>query len=187
MKKTQNLVNAVLNPSAQNEGLCAIHTPEVSSVTSIVNSILAGNELTSQDKAMVELLYISGLRITEALSIKFGSITNDGRIAVKGIKGSNDRLVFPLVTKAYFEHCKTFRYDPFKEKNRFYYYRLFKQKGLFIYRQHVEKNSVTHVFRYNFVIDIKNSGADNNFIKSAIGHRSIKSTEHYVNKKKYNN
>lgn len=187
MKKTQQQINTVLNPTTQNAKLCLEQFLPLTPVYATVNSILNDKTIYIQDKAMIELLFISGLRISEALNIKYGSITKDGRIAVKGMKGSNDRLVFPSTTSSYFQLCKLSKYDPFKEKNRFYYYRFLKQKGLYFFSNSGKKNAVTHVFRHNFVSDLANSGADNNFIKTAIGHKSIKSTEHYVEKNKKQN
>jgi site-specific recombinase XerD len=58
---------------------------------------------------------------------------------------------------------------------------------LYFYSELGKKSAVTHVFRHNFVSDLANSGNDTENIKQFIGHKSIKSTEHYVNKNKKNN
>jgi site-specific recombinase XerD len=184
MKKQRNQLNSVINLTAQTTKLCETGNETGTSISSAVINFYKSPEISNQDKALVELLFLSGCRISEILSISHRNITKDGRILVLGSKGSNNKIINPSIFKEYFLNCKKFNYDPFNQRNRFYYYRLFKKKGLILFHQGNEKNSVTHSLRYNLVSDLQNTGFDSRVIKQFIGHKNIKSTEHYVNKTK---
>ena len=183
MKSKLPLINSVLNPIAQTTKLCSAHTQLLIGNDSNIIRIMKDPAVYIQDRALIELLYIGGLRISEALNIKCNHITKDGRVMIIGSKGSNNKIITPMINQQYFINCSIFNISPFYGKNRFYYYRLFKEKGLYIFRKTAENNSVTHSFRYNLVSDLRNSGIDIVDIRATVGHKNIKNTLLYVNKK----
>ncbi|MDV7402936.1 hypothetical protein RZS08_66545, partial [Arthrospira platensis SPKY1] len=66
----------------------------------LLQSIIIGNKHTPRIiSAVVELLVLHGLRISEVLRIKGEDISERGYIKIKGSKGSYDRIVYGPVHK----------------------------------------------------------------------------------------
>ncbi len=174
--------NSVLKPSAQLTGLCV--AGNLSALNKILIRVMASanTQVGIYEKAVIELQFLYGLRISEVLGIKWQDILFNGSINIKGLKGSESRLVYPVQYRDFWINFHNSKSTIGSSYNRFYFYRIFKKFGIYSIMVGNSKASVTHYLRYMFVQQLKNSGKTKEQIQQIIGHKSIKSTLHYISK-----
>ncbi len=147
-----------------------------------------------RNKAILEVMYSSGLRVTEAIQLKISSLYLDvGFIRVIG-KGDKERLV-PIGTDAikYIKLYKdTIRVHQTPAKN--YEDILFlnnRGKGLsrvmifyiikdLITKTGIKKSISPHSLRHSFATHLVEGGADLRAVQEMLGHESITTTEIYT-------
>ncbi len=166
------------------------HLPKVLSINEI-NTILSKN-LSSIEKAVFELLYASGLRVSELVNLNLSSINfTQGYIKCMG-KGSKERLV-PLgdeAKKAINDYLKgknivinksTPKDMPlFADKghnriNRQEIYNIVKSLG-----DYIEKHITPHTLRHSFATHMLENGADLRVVQELLGHSDVSTTQLYT-------
>lgn len=150
------------------------------------------NKYSYRNKAMIELMYSSGLRISELVSLKMYDIDLDiGNIRVLG-KGNKERIV-PIgeialkYLKIYIED-----YRPILNKKNSDYIFL-NNRGEFISRQsffktiknlaiinNIKITITPHMLRHSFATHMLEGGADLRSIQELLGHESISTTQIYT-------
>ena len=131
---------------------------------------------------ILKLIYLSGLRISEALNLKWSDINHqDNSIYVYG-KGSKERKVF--IINDYLFQLKNL------EKNHQYIFTINKKKistrsvNKFLqncYDNSLIKNKLSsHIFRHSFATTMLENNADIRHIQKLLGHSSISTTEIYT-------
>lgn len=146
-----------------------------------------------RDKAMLELLYACGLRVTELVSILLTELSiNDGVIRVTG-KGSKTRIV-PLGEEAmswinkYIAHARA---QLLKEKNSKFLFvtnrgdAMTRQTFWHIIKKYaftagIQKSISPHVLRHAFATHLLNHGADLRVVQMLLGHSDISTTQIYT-------
>ncbi len=165
------------------------------------------NAYNARTKAMLELLYATGIRVSELISLKFNHIDlfND-IIKVEG-KGSKERIV-PInqTAKKYLEiYLNNYRSLLIK-KGKSCDYLFLNNLGLGISRQgffkllkqraqevNIKKDISPHTLRHSFATHLLSNGADLRVIQELLGHSDISTTQIYTHltneqlKKEYNN
>lgn len=185
VQKTLNSENVPINSystlTAQNASLCK--TGFVESLGLKLNYMISreNTELGMFEKAVLELQVLYGLRISEVLNIKPAQIMPSGQITIKGLKGSCDRFVVPVIYNQYWIQIAKSNCEISKSYNRFYFYRLYKKHGISKAFADNKKASVTHLLRYYYIANLVKSGKDIREIATIIGHKSLISTLVYVN------
>ena len=144
--------------------------PEVLTVNEI-NSILDTIDLTlpegQRNRAMLEVLYSCGLRVSELVSLRFTDVYFDeGFIKVEG-KGSKQRLV--PISETAIKEIKNYLYD----RNHVAVKKGF-EDILF------KKNVSPHTFRHSFATHLLEGGANLLAIQEMLGHEKITTTEIYT-------
>ena len=145
-----------------------------------------------RDKAMLELMYSSGLRVSELIHLKTYDIDLDmGSVRVLG-KGSKERLV-PIGEIA-LKYLKIYleEYRPLLNKKNSDYLFLNNQ-GNFLSRQsffkiiknvavknNIKKEITPHTLRHSFATHMLEGGADLRSIQELLGHESIETTQIYT-------
>ncbi len=144
-----------------------------------------------RDKLVIELLYGTGIRLSELLNLKEQQIDIlNGTIKVKG-KGNKERII-PL-NSSLIHLIKDYQSIKTNEFNNNLAWLIVSDKGsksypMLIYRI-VKKylNLVTtdekkspHVLRHTFATHLLNKGADLNAIKDLLGHSSLAATQVYT-------
>ena len=144
----------------------------------------------ARDRAILEILYGSGLRVSELCSLKINSI-DDGYVRVMG-KGRKERVV-PIGSKAleaidYYltsfrdATADSQRQDLFvtehgKAVDRIYIWKIIKKvandAGL-------HKRVSPHTLRHTFATHLVDHGAELRVIQEMLGHASISSTDRYT-------
>lgn len=168
--------------------------------------IKLNDHFSYRNKAMLELIYSSGLRVSELINIKLHDIdTYQCIIRVMG-KGSKERII-PLNDYAIYYiniYLKEYR-DKFLKKELSDYLFLnnhgdkLTRQGFFkIIKNIAKEQKITtdfspHTLRHSFATHLLNGGADLRSIQEMLGHSSISTTQIYTHiskellKENYNN
>lgn len=157
--------------------------PVVLTKEEITQLIDSANNLKS--KLILQLLYSSGLRVSEIVNIKKEDINfeqNNGW--VRAGKGKKDRIF--IISKKLSPKLKKY-----SEKNKDWKYLFSKEKPLStrniqkIIKNIVKKSGINkkihpHTFRHSFATHLLDSGVDLRKIQELLGHSSISTTQIYT-------
>jgi len=175
-------VNPVPNPSAQTTKLLHDQTKELAEITALLHNLLHNDVVPEPVKAVAALMFEHGLRITEVLRIEKGDISASGHIRIKGLKGSNSRVVLSNIRRKFWITSPDYMFPIGNTYSRFYFYRWFKKMGVYKIFGDNKKYSVTHLFRHALALQFKVDFNDTQLTQKYLGHKNIKSTEHYEKK-----
>lgn len=146
--------------------------------------------LDIRDRAMIEVLYSSGLRVFELVNAKISALSRDFTILKVLGKGQKERYVYfgkeaVHSLKQYLEFRKTF----FPEAEEIF----LNQKGKKLTTRGVryilnerrkkmgwEKTITPHKFRHTFATDLLDAGADIRAVQELLGHSSLSTTQIYL-------
>ena len=148
------------------------------------NELLLSNTLPRVLLAVIELQLHYGLRISECLNITTSDVSRTGHIRIRGTKGSNDRIVIPYRFSSFWQNEASAILPLCNIYSRFWFYRQYKNLGLYAIFGNSRVKSVTHLFRHLNILSLKESFNETGLTKHFIGHKSINSTLHYERKKK---
>ena len=171
------------------------HLPSVLS-TDEVDALLDCFDLTKEveirDKAMLETMYASGLRVSELLSLELGNINFvQGYIKTKG-KGSKERIIpigeFALEYLALYidkvRRCNVgyktkyvFLNKEGKPISRQYFWRKVKEYAL---RANIYTEISPHTLRHSFATHLLENGANLREVQEMLGHSKIETTQIYT-------
>ena len=161
-----------------------------------------GDDLISlRDKAILEVLFSTGMRVSELCSLNIDSISlKQGEFPVLG-KGGKIRIVFLTESakealKKYLEKRKhildkaLFVRIPKNENEKNQDLRLTQRSVQRIIKKYAQKagivkNITPHKLRHSFATDLLQNGADIRSVQSMLGHASISTTQiytHYTDK-----
>lgn len=182
--KSKRRIRAVQSPNAQYSKLLHVEPNHINQLTSIIQAIYRSPDQPTFLKAVIELQYLYGLRISEVLNIDKSDILPSGNIRIKGAKRSNDRIVTPSRYMDFWLNATSLFLPICRLYSRFWFYRKFKELGLYSKYGSNINNSVTHSLRHEKVLELKSNLNDTKLSQSFIGHKSINSTVHYERKKK---
>lgn len=156
----------------------------------LIGSIDASTTKGLRDRAMLELLYSCGLRVSELCDLHLGDLFfGEGYIRVIG-KGDKQRLV-PVSGMArdriqlYLEvRDKSRRKDDFvflnnrgKQLTRVMIFTIIKQAAQ---RASIDKKISPHTFRHSFATHLLEGGANIRQVQELLGHENILTTEIYT-------
>ena len=162
-----------------------------------VDQLLEINLITSFDyrnKAMLELMYSSGLRVSELIDLKLSNINlEDGYVRCFG-KGKKERIVpvgevaLDYLRKYIFEHRDNMLKGYYTE-NIFLnnHGKNMTRQGFFLIikkianEKKIDKNITPHMLRHSFATHLLNNGADLRTIQEMLGHSNISTTQIYTN------
>ena len=147
-----------------------------------------------RNKAMLELMYSSGLRVSELINLELSDIDlNNNYVRCFG-KGSKERIV-PVgeysskylsiyineyrdsMKKSYYTE-KIFLNNHGKEMTRQGFFKIIKKIAK---DKDINKNITPHMLRHSFATHLLNNGANLRTIQEMLGHSSISTTQIYTN------
>jgi integrase/recombinase XerD len=148
-----------------------------------------------RDKAMLELLYAAGLRVSEMISLTLQDLyLKDNFIRVVG-KGRKERVV-PIGTRAasaiarYIKSIRPFFAAKSRSGNDILFLNQrgsgFSRMGVWkIIRQytslaHIKKHVSPHTFRHSFATHLIEGGADLRAVQEMLGHTDVSTTQIYT-------
>lgn len=163
-------------------------------VLAMINQVDLSQSAGHRDRAILEVLYSSGLRVGELLSLQISNcFWNEGYLRIVG-KGNKERLV-PIGAWA----IKWVQFYLQRERNHWPVQResedilFINQKGKSLSRMTVlnivkreaikvgiHKDVSPHTFRHSFATHLVEAGADLRSVQEMLGHSSITTTEIYT-------
>ena len=171
--------------------------PQVLSVEEIdnmINSIDLSQPMGQRNKAIIEVMYGSGLRVSEAVEMKISNVFfRDEFLKITG-KGNKQRLI-PLGSSAarelkiYLDHHrvliplqKGFEDHVFlnrrgKKLSRVMIFNIVKESSRMA---KISKSISPHTLRHSFATHLVEGGADLRAVQDMLGHESITTTEIYT-------
>jgi integrase/recombinase XerD len=156
-----------------------------------VEALLAAPDTTTpmglRDRAMLELLYATGLRVSELVAVKVFEVNLDAGVVRAMGKGSKERLV-PLGEEAadwisQYVKIRTGKSDTLfltarrAGMTRQAFWQLIKRYGA---RAIPGKKLSPHVLRHAFATHLINHGADLRVVQLLLGHADISTTQIYT-------
>lgn len=163
-----------------------------------INQLMGAIDLSKpegyRNKAILELLYSCGLRVSELINLQIEDIFKENEfIRVQG-KGDKERLV-PIGTVA-LEHIENYqkysrKFLPIQKEGASYLFLNRRGKPLtrvmvfYIVKDlakkiGLKKNISPHTFRHSFATHLVEGGADLRAVQDMLGHESITTTEIYT-------
>ena len=148
---------------------------------------------SARNKSLLELLYATGLRISELVNLEFKNIDlNDCIVRIMG-KGSKERIV-PINDTAikYLKiYVKDYRHCLVKKEQNNYVYlnnhgRKMTRQGVFkmlkkrTLEANIKKDVSPHTLRHSIATHMLENGADLRIIQEFLGHESISTTQIYT-------
>jgi len=187
------------NPAAVVEASTkGLHLPRVLSEQEVLKLLAQPNIMTPQgmrDRAMLEVLYATGMRVSELVNLKFDQVNFEMRYIIVYGKGSKERVV-PLGSAA-FEYLDRYvdearrHFIPAGAKEpeemflgtggraltRIRFYQLIQEYGR---AAGIARRITPHVLRHSFATHLLNHGADLRSVQEMLGHSDISTTQVYA-------
>lgn len=151
------------------------------------------DEFSFRNKAMLELMYATGLRVSELVNLKIHDIGLDMAIVKTMGKGSKERII-PMGDYALY-YVKTYmlnyrnsmlkkEYNDYlflnnhgKQMTRQGFFKILKKVAI---EQGIKKDFSPHTLRHSFATHLLNHGADLRIIQELLGHSDITTTQIYT-------
>lgn len=162
-------------------------------VEALLAAPAVADPLGHRDRTMLEVLYATGLRVSELVHLKLGQVNmNQGVIRVLG-KGNRERLI-PLGEEA-MRWLKTFidgaRADILLDRSTDFLFptrrgdRMTRQAFWHIIKRYARKAAVDrdlspHTLRHAFATHLLNHGADLRVVQMLLGHSDLSTTQIYT-------
>lgn len=151
-----------------------------------------------RDRAILELFFSTGLRVSELCSLDRDTDLKTGEISIRG-KGGKIRVVFvsgaaAIAVKKYLENRVDVDEAMFIDHSPRAHSRMVKEESVRLTPRSVErvvekyatlagiaKKCTPHVIRHSFATDLLYNGADLRTVQMMLGHASIATTQIYTN------
>jgi integrase/recombinase XerD len=162
-------------------------------VESLLNAPVVTDPLGSRDRTMLEVLYATGLRVSELVSLKHSQLNlNQGVLRVVG-KGDRERLI-PLGEEAV-RWLKEFigvgRGEILLDRSTDYLFptrrgdHMTRQAFWHIIKRYARKTNINkdlspHTLRHAFATHLLNHGADLRVVQMLLGHSDLSTTQIYT-------
>lgn len=162
-------------------------------VEALLNTPDTRTTLGLRDRAMLETLYATGLRVSELVSLQLGQLNcRRGLVRITG-KGNKERLV-PLGEEAIFwlqEYQESARANLLQKHisqavfitrrggamTRHAFWHLIKRYAI---GSHINKDLSPHILRHAFATHLLNHGADLRVLQMLLGHSDLSTTQIYT-------
>ncbi len=166
----------------------------VQEVDAILSAPNINDILELRDKAILELLYSSGLRVSELLNLKLSDLFFDDEIIRVIGKGDKQRVI-PIGSSAikwitkYLKTSRPILERKAKSKNFVFLNKrgtILSRMGIWkIVRKYTEKAKIQkdvhpHTFRHSFATHLVEGGADLRAVQEMLGHADISTTQIYT-------
>jgi integrase/recombinase XerD len=168
-------------------------------VTSLLDAVIGNEPLHLRDRALLELLYATGARISEVVGLSIGDIDFDDALVRLYGKGSKERIVpygssAAVALDAWFSPSGRLHMVPDRWKRRgdaeavFLNQRggrLSRQGAWLVINKYGERAGITdhlspHVLRHSCATHLLDHGADLRIVQEMLGHASISTTQVYT-------
>ncbi len=178
-------VNEVISPKQEKYLPFSMSEDEVDK---LLNSPKPSNKIEKRDKAMIEMLYATGMRISELVNLKITDIDTQ-RCVVKVLgKGSKERLI-PF-GEAALESLNAYLSDREESTSKEIFLSNRRTKisriafwhriKLYLSRENLKNSISPHTLRHAFATHLLNRGADLRSVQLLLGHSDLSTTQIYT-------
>ena len=145
-----------------------------------------------RDKAMLEVMYATGIRVSELIELNIGDVNLDlGTLKCSSAKKTRNIPLYPAALRALTVYVKEIRLSMLSDPHETALFvnvngaRMSRQgfwKILKHYQQtaHIEKEITPHTLRHSFAVHLLENGADLDSLQELMGHCDISSTQMYT-------
>ena len=163
-------------------------------INQIIDSIDLSNNLGYRNKAIIEMLYSCGLRVSELINLKISNVQfSKGYIKILG-KGNRERLA-PIGGKAldaltiYINNHRNLRSENKSDNdiiflnnrgNKLTRVMIFLIIKKLVLKTDIRKKISPHTFRHSFATHMIEGGANLRAVQEMLGHQSITTTQIYT-------
>jgi integrase/recombinase XerD len=162
-------------------------------VESLLNAPVVSDPLGARDRTMLEVLYATGLRVSELVTLKYSQLNlNQGVLRVHG-KGDRERMI-PLGEEAIRwlrEFIGTGRGEILLDRTTEYLFptrrgdHMTRQAFWHIIKRYARKSNIDkelspHTLRHAFATHLLNHGADLRVVQMLLGHSDLSTTQIYT-------
>ena len=193
LRRNHISVDPCLKMASARQPTRVVHTVNESQVESLLAAPDVSTPLGLRERTMLELMYASGLRVSELVALKLVEVSlNDGVLRVTG-KGSKTRLV-PFGEEArrwierYLKEARGIILNGQMDDALFVTGRggpMTRQMFWILIKKHAKKAEITgplspHTLRHAFATHLLNHGADLRVVQLLLGHADISTTQIYT-------
>ena len=157
-------------------------------VDKLLNSPDVSNKIENRDKAMIEMLYATGMRISELVNLKITDVDMKRCVVKVFGKGSKERLVPFGETaldslKSYLNEREQssskeiFLSNRGKKMTRVAFWQRVK---IYLIRENLKNSISPHTLRHAFATHLLNRGADLRSVQLLLGHSDLSTTQIYT-------
>lgn len=188
--KIKDISSKIINPKLRRKLPNTLTIEEVDNLL----DIKLNTPFDYRNKAMLELMYSSGLRVSELVDLKLNNIDLDnGYVRCLG-KGKKERII-PIGEIA-IEYLNKYINEYRNSMKKGYYTenvflnnhgKNITRQGFFLIikniakEKNIDKNITPHMLRHSFATHLLNNGANLRTIQEMLGHSSITTTQIYTN------
>ena len=154
-------------------------------INNLLDNLPEFSEKDIRDKAILELMYSSGLRVNEVSNLNLNSVSKNNSIRVLG-KGSKERIL-PITKRAYncLKKYKEISRPKFQNEKSKYYLFLGVRGGQLSDREirrivKFRTGTFPHSIRHSFATHLLEGGADLRIVQELLGHNDPATTQIYT-------
>lgn len=165
-------------------------------VEQILNSIEPDNYLNMRNKFLLEMLYSTGMRVSEIVSVDIDDIKPENDAIIITGKGNKQRYVFygrfvQKMLDTYLEYRKLFlkQLEISSDNSALFLNnnggRLTVRGVRYLVKKivkyaEIQKNITPHTFRHSFATHLLNNGANIRIVQELLGHSNLSTTQIYT-------
>ena len=169
------------------------HTIDIDSVDKLLNAPNIKTRFGSRDKAMLEILYACGLRVSELVTLKLSQVAMESNFLRVMGKGKKERII-PIndyalsflsaylkdYRSSFISNSKTdslFLSNRGKEMTRHSFWHILKKYATQV---GIQGHLSPHTLRHAFATHMINNGADLRVVQLLLGHSDLSTTQLYT-------
>ena len=165
-----------------------LQTPASKEFEKLLNSPDTSKRIEKRDKAMIEMLYATGMRISELTNLKVIDIDTQRSVVKVLGKGSKERLIpfgesaleslsHYLSDRGESNSKEVFLSNRGTKLNRVSFW---KRVKIYLSRENLKESISPHTLRHAFATHLLNRGADLRSVQLLLGHSDLSTTQIYT-------
>lgn len=164
-------------------------------IEALFEAVKGEKPLDSRNEALLEVLYGTGIRLSECKNITMKDIDFDLSVVLIRGKGNKERYVpfghyATAAIQDYLEKGRTVLMEKYQKEHSYLFVNQYgtpiSSSGIeYVLNQVIKKSSLTskihpHMLRHTFATHLLNNGADMRTVQELLGHASLSSTQIYA-------